>query len=698
MIRSTTILGALLLAAAAASADVMPVVTHDVQVRFDLPNHGFEVVDVMSVPAGVDTLLLNAGVALQGLSRRHPDGALEEQRPGAAIGETVPPDTAVVRLPVNPIGRPLAAGEAMQVTLAYAARWRESTADVTFSRENVGREIQGTVSDEGIYLAASSYWLPLADKALHTYRLKVVTPAGWEPLTQGERTLHQERDGLLTTVWESDEPSDSLTLIANRYLVTERDFDGVLGATYFLADEPALVETYLERTGAYLEMYGAMIGPYPFTRFTTVENWFPTGYGMPGWTLLGGQVLRLPFIPTTSFGHEIAHNWWGNSVFVDAARGNWCEGLTVYCADYHYKELESPAAAREYRRTLLKDYAAYVRDGRDLPLRDFRERHSGATRAVGYGKSMMVFHMIDEAIGRDAFLAALREVARTHLFREASWDDFLAAFAAHGSRDLAAFGEAWLGRAGAPLLRLESATREGDRVTVALSQESGPGEPAWPLRVPVTAATPAGPVAAVVEMDGPRAVLTWKAPGATAVQVDPDYHVFRRLHPEEIEPTLSQVLGDPEPRFVLPAGPLAGAAATFAADWVEGSGPAVVDADADLEGHSRILVNPDLAVAQPLLPPAAQLAGGLLFLDGQRHDLANCDAVLAVPAQGRPGAADLLVFCRSAERLAALAGRLSHYGKYSHLVFPARGAALKGNWEAAASPLRAELPGKTKEK
>ncbi len=692
MIRRATILCACLLTAAAASG--MPVIHHDLQVRFDLPNHRVDVTDQLTVPAGVDTLLLNAGVALTGLSRRHPDGTGEQQKLDAAVGETAPPDTAVVHLQVDPSGHTLAEDEVLQMTLTYAARWSESTADVTFSRENVGREIQGTISDEGIYLAASSYWLPLADGALHTYRLKVVTPAGWEPLTQGERTLHEEKDGLLTTVWESAEPSDGLTLIANRYLVTERDFGGVLGATYFLADEPALVETYLERTGAYLDMYRAMIGPYPFSRFTTVENWFPTGYGMPGWTLLGGQVLRLPFIPTTSFGHEIAHNWWGNSVFVDVERGNWCEGLTVYCADYHYKELESPAAAREYRRTLLKDYAAYVRDGRDLPLRDFRERHSGATRAVGYGKSMMVFHMIDETIGRDAFLSALRDVARTHLFREAAWDDFLAAFAAYGTRDLTAFGEAWLGRAGAPTLRLESAAREGDRVTVTLTQ----GDDVWPLRVPVTATTPAGPITAMVVMDDRRLTHTWTAPGATAVQVDPDYHVFRRLHPEEIEPTLSQILGDPAPRFILPAGALADAASAFAADWVEGGEAVVVDAAADPEGHSRILVNPDGAVAKTLLPAQAQLAGGLLFLNGQRLDLATNDAVLAVPAPGRPGAADLLVFCRSAERLTALAGRLSHYGKYSHLVFPARGAALKGNWEAAASPLRADLTGKTKEK
>ena len=116
-------------------------------------------------------------------------------------------------------------------------------------------------------------------------------------------------------------------------------------------------------------MYEEMIGPYPYGKFATVENWFPTGYGMPSWTLLGGTVMRLPFIPYTSFGHEIAHNWWGNSVFVDRRGGQLVRGATTYCADYHYKELESPAAAREYRRNLLKDYAAYVRDpAKDFPL------------------------------------------------------------------------------------------------------------------------------------------------------------------------------------------------------------------------------------------------------------------------------------------------------------------------------------------
>ena len=60
-------------------------------------------------------------------------------------------------------------------------------------------------------------------------------------------------------------------------------------------------------------------------------------------------MIRLPFIMHTSLGHEIAHCWWGNGVYVDYEKGNWSEGLTTYVADYLYKERASLGQAREYR-------------------------------------------------------------------------------------------------------------------------------------------------------------------------------------------------------------------------------------------------------------------------------------------------------------------------------------------------------------
>ena len=368
-------------------------------------------------------------------------------------------------------------------------------------------------------------------------------------MTNGVRTGREVRGERLITVWEEKNPVDGIALIAGKYTVTEDLAGPVAISTWLLHDEPKLAALYLERTRAYLSMYERMIGPYPFGKFATVENWFPTGYGMPSWTLLGGTVMRLPFIPYTSFGHEVAHNWWGNSVFVADEGGNWCEGLTSYCADYHYKEQESPAAAREYRRNLLKDYAAYVRDpAQDQPLTQFRARHSGATRAIGYGKSMMVFHMVDRAIGRGRFEQSLRDVYAAKRFQKASWDDFITAFAQAADRDLSGFAQQWLTRTGAPVLVLDKAVLKGDRVRFTLSQGAPPYRPRGAGR----GDNGPGSIDTSVRLDKMSGDFEVVAPGAVSLAIDPDCHLFRRLDPREIEPTISQVLGEQTPLIVLP--------------------------------------------------------------------------------------------------------------------------------------------------
>ena len=158
---------------------------------------------------------------------------------------------------------------------------------------------------------------------------------------------------------------------------------------------------YLAATAQYLEMYRQLIGPYPYRKFALVENFWETGYGMPTFTLLGREIIRFPFIINSSYPHEILHNWWGNSVFVDYECGNWCEGLTAYLADHLIQEQRG--TGDEYRRSTLQKYRDYVKEGRDFPLTAFRSRESASTEAVGYGKALMAFHMLRLAVGDDAF-------------------------------------------------------------------------------------------------------------------------------------------------------------------------------------------------------------------------------------------------------------------------------------------------------
>ena len=88
---------------------------------------------------------------------------------------------------------------------------------------------------------------------------------------------------------------------------------------------------------------------------------------MPTFTLLGRNVVKLPFIVRTSLGHEILHQWFGNSVYIDSNKGNWAEGLTTYLADHFYADQSGEGV--DYRKQILIDYQSYVNIDNVFPLR-----------------------------------------------------------------------------------------------------------------------------------------------------------------------------------------------------------------------------------------------------------------------------------------------------------------------------------------
>jgi hypothetical protein len=101
-------------------------------------------------------------------------------------------------------------------------------------------------------------------------------------------------------------------------------------------------------------------------------------------------------------------------VYVDYERGNWCEGLTTFMADYFYKEQESAQAARAMRLDWLRDFAAVV-PGQDFPLREFTARSHGTSQVVGYHKAAYVFLMLRDLLGADSFdaPAAVHKLGRS---------------------------------------------------------------------------------------------------------------------------------------------------------------------------------------------------------------------------------------------------------------------------------------------
>ena len=305
--------------------------------------------------------------------------------------------------------------------------------------DNPGFGVSGTISASGTFLLSGAGWYPRVADARQSLMLTVEGPDDTVAVTAG-RLLGIDHQGARTVSrWQIDNHLEGLSLSAGPYGVEKRMLDGLSAATYFFPDNKILAPRYLEASLRHLKRYSDLFGAYPFDGFAVVENFFPTGYGFPGYSLMGGRVLRLPFIPETSLPHEIVHSWWGNGVLVDVASGNWCEGLTSYTADYLIKEQASSHAAMDYRRQALRNCATLVSPATDFPLSRFRSRTDPATKAVGYDKSTMVFHMLRKEVGEDAFWASLRHFYGQFRFKHASWKDLQAHFEKQTGRSLDSF-------------------------------------------------------------------------------------------------------------------------------------------------------------------------------------------------------------------------------------------------------------------
>ncbi|MFZ0243432.1 MAG: M1 family aminopeptidase [Desulfobacterales bacterium] len=582
------------------------------------------------------------------------------------------------------------------IRLAYAAVFDDPVPEMPANTDNPGYGVSGTISSRGTLLLFGAGWYPHLAADRTTFSLTVEAPAGIIAVTAGRALGYHTADDKMVSSWAIDHPVRGLSLSAARYQVREETIGRVTAATYLLPQSADLSAAYLAATGRYLRLYEGLFGPYPFEKFAVVENFFPTGFGFPSYTLLGSRILRLPFILDTSLGHEIAHCWWGNGVYVDGAGGNWSEGLTTYVSDYLYKERESGQAAREYRRQILRNYATLVTPETDFPISRFQSRVDPVTKVIGYDKCAMVFHMLRRRLGEEAFWGALRDIYQKFLFQPASWQQLRASFESRSGADLELFFRQWVERSGAPLPALEDVaarpTGSAWSVTGAVSQAG----PDFAFSVPLELQADAG--AAVVRelaVAENKVRFVLEATGRpAALTVDPDYDLFRRLYPPEIPPSINAVKSAPAVTVVLAAAladDVRKAADTLLRSLgVENYRVVVEDRfDETAAAHNDLLL-----IGLPARADLLSALDGRVRLTKRSFEIEG--AAFSDPADAffgvfeRPGQAHrttALFFPLSSEFADLVARKITHYGSYSYLAFSRGQNRIKGVWPTLASPL-----------
>jgi hypothetical protein len=596
----------------------------------------------------------------------------------------------ILQVPVHKSG-----SEQIDLIIDYEAVFDDPVPELPANTDNPGFGVTGTISEKGTFLLSDSGWRPVMQNHFSSGSLTVKAPRGITAVTAGRRIGEINEGDHTISRWEFERPVRGLSLSAGNYQVFETHLDNIAIAAFLFPESTYLAKDYLEATEKYILMYESMFGAYPFSQFAVVENFFATGYGFASYTLLGSQVLRLPFIIETSLGHEIAHSWWGNGVYPDYSHGNWSEGLTTYLADHLFKERQSEKEARRYRLQMLRNYATLVTPLNDFPLADFTSRIDPVTKVIGYDKGAMFFHMLRKRVGEENFWAALRKIYARQLFQKTSWNDFRKTFEEISGKSLTLFFDQWIKREGAPQLMLQDVgftqSVKGGQITGKLVQKP----PFYDLQVALSLETDRQTIAKTLSFHEESESFEFTIEGTPKkLTADPDIDIFRKMYPFEIPSTVNSLKASNAMIVVL-------------ADSL----------NIEMEGIAELLVeglgiNNYQIIHEKNLQQSQMIHHDILWMGipSKQDFLKSLPEILAFKQNGfllnnvgyskqedvffgvfsNPEATDHVAgifFPISDQNLQTVARKIPHYGNYSYLAFSGGQNMDKGDWPSDQSPL-----------
>ncbi|MCX5717883.1 MAG: ChaN family lipoprotein, partial [Nitrospirae bacterium] len=510
------------------------------------------------------------------------------------------------------------------------------------------------IGEKGISL--TGLWYPQIE-GLFRYRLKTTLPEGYEAVSEAEVIIKNTKNGSAEFIFDFPHPIDGISIVATkRYELTKDSFNDIEIFAYFFQEDTRAAKLYLDYTKTYLALYEKLLGKYPYKRFSIVENFLPTGLSMPTYTLLGQDVVNLPFIVETSLGHEILHQWFGNLVYPDYEKGNWAEGLTTYLADHLYEEQKG--RGWEYRKQALIDYESYVNEKNEFPVREFSGRVDFASKGIGYGKAAMIFHMLKKMTGEDVFNRSLRDFIKEKAFQKASWDDLRAILERNYGKDLQWFFRQWLDEKGLPELRLENvkAVPKGSKFEVSF--DIAQGEKVYIMDVPVTVYFGDIKIKDSFRVDKKKNSFSMVVDsGPEKMAIDEDYDIARQLSNKEFPPVIARLIGDEKIVAVLPAGrrePYSGIIDMLKEkDALQKEAGEITDSD--IRASFLIIMGNDNPLIERLYGKPETIDAGF--------------SIIVKSNPWNPQKVVSIISGRSKDEIDAAFRKVSHYGKYSALAF-----------------------------
>ncbi|MGW4032783.1 M1 family metallopeptidase [Streptomyces sp. NPDC004838] len=288
--------------------------------------------------------------------------------------------------------------------------------------------------------AGSMAWFPgnnhPSDKA--AYDLAITVPKGLKAVSNGELARETTTGGRTTFVWRTPEPMASYlaTLAIGPYEMTSSRTPA--GLPVLTATDPAAADTAAvsARIPEIMTWATAKFGPYPFSSIGAIA----VRDGAVEYAL---ETQNRPVIPAGQFDvatlvHEIAHQWYGNSVTPRTWKDMWLnEGFATY-AEWMWSQDTGGAPVRERYEEAFAGSANWAFPPADPPSA------KEISDPPVYGRGAMVLHQVRKTVGDETFSRILRGWATEHRHGNASTGDFTAYAEKVSGKDLDPVWQTWL--------------------------------------------------------------------------------------------------------------------------------------------------------------------------------------------------------------------------------------------------------------
>jgi aminopeptidase N len=280
--------------------------------------------------------------------------------------------------------------------------------------------------------------------------------------------------------------------------------------------------------------FSETVAPYPYeklalivgaTRFGGMENSsaivFTSNLFGPRPQGKISKTFGVP-IPTTSLiAHEIAHQWFGDSVTESTWADLWLsEGFATYFAGLFLQKYESEEAFQGYMKEAAATAFAYENRNR-TPIHDRdTEDLFKLLNGNNYQKGAWVLHMLRSRLGDEAFFRGIRDYYQSHANATASTEDLRVALEKSSGQDLRSFFTRWVYDSGHPQYELSWQWLRGRELRLELKQVQLGNVFLDP--VPVVIKTAAGPRNVILKPSGKMTVETIKlSERPSGVELDP---------------------------------------------------------------------------------------------------------------------------------------------------------------------------------